>query len=172
MNVTSCSIPANSKVKSYLNHTDYWDSFETNLNKDELDIYNIYLGIFSHPPQWLKRLFTLQEKMATVLSLKSSSAAELNQVDRKLKYKIGDKVGLFTLLSVEENEIILGDDDKHLDFRVSVQRLAQAIPNKVVVTTLVQYNNWFGKVYFFLIRPFHQLGVSISIKNAVKENRI
>jgi hypothetical protein len=42
------------------------------------------------------------------------------ETDKKLSdYKVGDDVGIFTLLSVSQNEIILGDRDKHLDVKVS-----------------------------------------------------
>jgi hypothetical protein len=36
------------------------------------------------------------------------------------QYQVGDQVVIFTLLFISENEIILGDIDKHLTVNVSI----------------------------------------------------
>jgi hypothetical protein len=35
----------------------------------------------------------------------------------------------------------------------------------ITVTTTVIYNNWFGRLYFLLVKPFHRLIVQITLKN-------
>lgn len=77
----------------------------------------------------------------------------------------GQKVGLFRIYSVTAQEVILGEDDRHLDFRVSVllQPLRPAAqeqtePQQVlIVSTVVRYRNVFGRIYFFFVRPVHKL---------------
>ena len=46
--------------------------------------------------------------------------------------------------------------DKHLDFRFSILIRQEDGITKVSLSTIVKINNIFGKVYFFLITPFHR----------------
>jgi hypothetical protein len=81
--------------------------------------------------------------------------------------KVGEKIGMFTIYFISENEVIAGEDDKHLNFRVSILR----IDEEVMVSTFVKYNNSFGKIYMFLIMPFHQMIVIAMMKNYVKNGQ-
>jgi hypothetical protein len=64
---------------------------------------------------------------------------------------------LFTEISRTDDVAFLGDDDRHLDFRVLV-RVRNAGDEKAVdVTTLVRFNRREGRVYFFFVKPFHKL---------------
>lgn len=79
-------------------------------------------------------------------------------------WEIGKKAGLFTLYAKTENELILGDDDKLLNFRVSVfmqPATKESSETIVTVSTLVKLNNWLGKVYFFFVKPLHRMFVPI-----------
>ncbi len=47
------------------------------------------------------------------------------QIDPNKKvsdYQAGDHVGIFTLISNSDNEVLLGDSDKHLNVVVSVHK--------------------------------------------------
>ncbi len=63
-------------------------------------------------------------------------------------FAVGERFGLFKVLDKKEKEIILGEDDKHLDFKVSL--LYVQPENKIYISTGVQYHNFFGRLYFFL----------------------
>lgn len=41
-------------------------------------------------------------------------------------YKVGDRVGLFTVYDITENEVVMGETDKHLDVRISLLNLITA----------------------------------------------
>ncbi|HJV20387.1 MAG TPA: DUF2867 domain-containing protein, partial [Sediminibacterium sp.] len=65
----------------------------------------------------------------------------------------------------------LGEDDKHLNFRVSllINRQSDYCENKkIIISTTVKFNNWFGRLYFLLVRPFHKLIVPIMLKGIIK----
>jgi hypothetical protein len=69
-------------------------------------------------------------------------------------------------------EVILGEDDKHLNFRISLfLQQKQNITNKkdLTISTKVEFNNWFGRLYFFSVRPFHKLIVPTMLKGIIKE---
>ena len=59
--------------------------------------------------------------------------------------------------------------DKHLDAYISVRIDGS---KSVYVNTLVKYNNRLGKVYFFVIRPFHGLVIRSSLKRAIKSAHV
>ena len=39
----------------------------------------------------------------------------------------------------------------------------------LTISTTVEYNNWFGKLYFFPVRPFHKLIVPAMLKGIIKK---
>jgi hypothetical protein len=52
--------------------------------------------------------------------------------------------------------------DTHLNFRVSV--LIDRGKSYIYTTTLVHYNNRWGKLYFFFVKPFHRIIVRSIMK--------
>ena len=90
----------------------------------------------------------------------------------KQSYVAGDKIALFTLFSQSGDELIAGGNDRHLAFKVSVLKVVEPEATKVVLTTIVSPHNLFGRVYLFLILPFHKVGVKTLMRNAVVAGRI
>ncbi len=74
------------------------------------------------------------------------------------------RIYIFRVYEITGNEAILGEDDKHLDFRVSVQRR----PGDIVVTTVVHCHNLLGRAYLALITPFHRLVVKSLLRRAAR----
>jgi hypothetical protein len=60
----------------------------------------------------------------------------------------------------------------YLDFRVSVLKVTVNGTQRVVVTTIVNTHNLFGRVYVWFILPFHRLAVRTLISNAVAAHRV
>ena len=170
--VTQCSMPANCAFSRERTKFYYWDSFEACLNRPELSMSDIYLGILAHPPGWLKWLLVARTKIVSILGIKGPTSAQLNSIEIKKRYVVGEKMALFTLISQDHNEIVAGGDDKHLEFRVSVLKLSEGGVTKIVLTTVVTPHNFFGKAYLFFIVPFHKLGVKTIMSNAVAAKRI
>jgi len=149
-----------------------WDSFEVPLRRTELGVQEIYLGIFAHPPRWLQVLLVIRNAIVSMFGIKGPTTEQLNHIEIKADYAVGEKIALFTLFSRSAHEIIAGGDDKHLDFKVSVLRVIEGGTDRVVLTTVVNVHNLFGKVYLFFIMPFHRLGVRTILSNAVAANRV
>jgi hypothetical protein len=172
LNVRARDIPTGSVFSSDLAKFYWRDAFEARLTRTELSMHELYLGIFVPPPRWLKLLLIIRTKAVSVFGIKGPTAKQLESVERKESYAVGDKIGLFTLFSQDEDEITTGGDDKHLEFRVSVMKVNEGGADKVVLTTLVNPHNLWGKVYLFLIMPFHKLAVRTLMANAVMANRV
>jgi Protein of unknown function (DUF2867) len=75
------------------------------------------------------------------------------------EYVAGERVGIFTLISKTDDEVLLGDDDNHLKVVVSVHMGTR--PNGpepvITVTTVVHVKNWLGRLYMVPVAPAHRV---------------
>ncbi len=79
------------------------------------------------------------------------------------------RVGIFKVYSTGPMEVVLGEDDKHLDFRVSVLCSSGPSPantRHLVLSTVVHCHNRLGRFYILLIAPFHRLVVQSALRRA------
>ena len=161
MQVIKTGIPNSSLYAEYIDSVDYFDAFKMDLKDETLSAELIYKGMFSTVPAWVGDLMKIRNKVVSLFGLKSVKG------DSDLEFKVGNRAGMFHIYFISEHEVIAGEDDRHLNFRVSVLKEG----NKVTVTTLVKYHNWFGKFYMTLIKPFHRWIVQIMMKNYLKKCR-
>jgi hypothetical protein len=73
--------------------------------------------------------------------------------------------GAFDTLARTDDEVLLGTDASHLDFRVSVRRE----PVRVVLSTVVRLHNRRGRAYSALVRPIHPLVVRAMLNRAARK---
>lgn len=79
---------------------------------------------------------------------------------------------LFKVFAHTENEVIMGEDDTHLDFRVSLLLSPQqneSHPRMRTISTTVKFHNRMGRFYFFPVKPFHRLDVPAMMKRIVQQ---
>jgi hypothetical protein len=74
-------------------------------------------------------------------------------------------------LNRTENEVILGEDDRHLNFRISLLKSDTPTPHqkKLTLSTTVEFKNWFGKLYFLPVQPFHSLIVPTMLNGILND---
>ncbi len=161
--VSVSKLPKDSEVLSFITRIDYEDTFAVALKNKDITIEDVYLNVFAHSPRWVNNLLKLRNTIVKLFGIKTN-VGEM----KKESLKIGEKTGIFKIYAIYDNEIIAGEDEKHLDFRISV------LKNEGILTisTLVQYNNWFGRLYFFIVKPFHKVVAKSMMKSAVDNNRI
>jgi len=120
------------------------------------------LAIFSASPPWVSALMATRNALMRPFRVKTDL--------RRLTGPRG-RIGLFPVLEESPAEILLGLDDRHLDFRVAVS-LAAAEPasarRSLTVTTVVHTHNRLGRVYLALILPFHRLIVRSLLARAAR----
>ena len=149
---------------------DYIDSFCTQFQapKVELNSITICRAFFNSSSLWIKKLFYLRNRIVSVFGLKTGKAHGQNSL-KEFNAEIGDRLGFFKLFDKRSNEIILGEDDKHLNFRISLlwETTAPAW-NMITISTAVHYKNRFGKIYFWIIKPFHKIIVVSMLKKVVE----
>jgi hypothetical protein len=172
MSVTRLATPPGSTFLPALASAYYWDSFEAPLRRDDLAMHEIHLALFAHHPRWAKRLLILRGRIVALFGLKATTAADLDAIEIKPAYGVGEKIARFTLFGQSDTEIVTGGDDRHLDFRVSVRKLRAPESSRVVLSTMVSPHNLLGRAYLFVILPFHRCGVRMLLSNAIKAGRL
>ena len=162
MKVKVDTLPETEGIKNILSQIDFTDTFSTTNHVDTIEA--VTKLVFGTMPPWIAFLMKLRNKIVSVFGLKTEMPDDYN-----VKYTVGGYIGFFQIFSIEPNEIILGADDSHLNFRVSVHNNQQKEFN-IQVSTLVQYNNSFGKFYMAIVKPFHHIVVKQMVKQAYKES--
>lgn len=175
MSIIKTTLPTNSMLNTNHKKYDYVDSFQGILRdpKNEFTSIDIGKAFFSSGPRWLGKLFSFRNKLVSLFGLKTSG--DIRDREKQLerfKFEPGERLGLFKVFARTENEVILGEDDKHLNFRVSLfLEKQQSQPNmkRLIISTTVEFNNWFGRLYFLPVQPFHKLIVPTMLKGIIRE---
>jgi len=165
--VTAITVPPSSRIRRELPGADFFDSYEMPLAHDGRSALDIYLKIVAKTPSWINFLMAIRNRIVAVLGLKNlGHLGGLNPVKESSAYRVGDRVGIFSLLSISDDEIILVDSDKHLDVKVSVCKLVQDDHQSVAVTTVVHIHNLLGRIYMLFVAPVHRLIVPATLVRA------
>jgi hypothetical protein len=122
--------------------------------------------IFAHQAPWISSLMTVRDALVAGLGLKTAKHLA------SLEAESGTgRLSIFKIYSTSPTEIVLGEDDKHLDFRLSVLCSGQSSPGAkrhLILSTVVHCHNRLGRLYILLIAPFHRLVVQSSLRSAAR----
>ncbi|WP_454045492.1 DUF2867 domain-containing protein [Chryseobacterium sp. Marseille-Q8038] len=170
MKINKTEFPEKSILSPGKKDFDYMDSFEGELINKELDITTVGKAFFTSSPKWGKKMFTFRNKLVGLFGLKTGAETENNQAEKDFTCEVGERLGLFQVLDKTHNEIVLGEDDRHLDFRISLlfdTCKDFQTQNSLTISTTVKFHNWLGVLYFLPVRPFHRLIVPAILKNMI-----
>ncbi|MET3105206.1 hypothetical protein AAKU67_000954 [Oxalobacteraceae bacterium GrIS 2.11] len=156
--VKMVSVPPNSQISQHLVNANFFDAFQINLKPCKRTALEIYLEVIAKTPSWISFLMALRNRAAPMFGIKNlGSLNNINYTKKPDEYRVGDRVGIFTIHSMTDNEVILTDSDQHLDAKVSVCKMpASQTENVVTVSTVVHVHNLLGHVYMFFVVPFHK----------------
>jgi len=168
-----CDVPEASALQPQLVAIAYFrDSYRASLTSPPPGVVEIFFGIFGHHPRWIKLALVLRNRVAKSCGLAVPAESDILEPPRKETYQVGDIIGPWPIFSVNENELIAGRNNGHLDFRLSILRELEGQSPSVVVSTICVVHNWIGKVYLFFIVPFHRWGVKYIIARALRAGRL
>jgi Protein of unknown function (DUF2867) len=104
---------------------------------------------FGGAPGWINGLLRLRNAVVSRFGLKAGEKSSKPFVE---------KAGIFPVLDEAPHRIVLGLDDKHLDFRLLVDvNDAGGGMQTVTASTLVKTHNRFGRIYLAIVKPFHRV---------------
>lgn len=150
--ISYVDLPVSSRLNEYVSEGDFTDCIFAPNTQFGRSAEQLTKRAFGQMPSWVKRLMQLRNAIVAPFGLKTGDVGtDLDQMPDKLA--VGDKIGVFRICYISGDEVILGEDDKHLDFRISVFKSDLGS----VVSTWVRPHNIFGKTYLTIIMPFHRL---------------
>ena len=163
-------IPRSDQIFIAFGKVNYEDSFCLSLEtKKRFDVDFIILKIIKSLPKWFMFLLNLRNAIASIFGLKTGKIDDVYDNLENLDFKQDQSIGEIFIILKENNLLITELKDKHLDFRFSILIREEDGITKIYLRTIVKLNNILGKIYFFLITPFHRLIISNILKRLSSE---
>lgn len=144
-----------------LDRVDFQDAFSVDVDP----------SLPSDPKWWADRMLSDPPKSVAALM----SARNLAMKPFGLKAGELDESGeseVFKPLDRTDSELLVGTDDRHLNFRGNL--LTESADGRMTVTigTVVKFNNRFGRLYFLPVRPMHaHVIVPMMLRHVAKTTR-
>jgi hypothetical protein len=166
--VRSVALPPDAAVTTLYQSTGLADAYAVRMPPEaSSDPELLARFMFSQPSPWVAGLMRLRDALIACFGIKTSRRMRGTGVTDR-----GGRIGIFKIYSKSVNEIVLGEDDKHLDFRISVLRQIRATASGPVpyltVSTVVHCHNRLGQTYLWLIAPFHRLIARATLRRAAQ----
>jgi hypothetical protein len=174
--VVKVPLPAGSLSNRMLPRVDYADAYRIEVHASAaLGLDDVFMAFFRAAPPWISFLMRVRNRLAGMLGLKTGADEDFPR-SASFRVEKGYSRGLFKVLEKTDREAVVGEDDKHLDFRVSVHLdpLPGSAPYAYALTlsTIVLFHNRIGKLYFAVVKPFHHLIVPAMLRGIAKRLRV
>ena len=161
-------------IEKSLPNNHYCDAYQFSFSGiQKIDTYDLIRYFILCFPWWMKVMLITRELFARIVGLKVANLKAIKKEIRDFKGEVGTGIALFRVIeNNNENEILLGLDDKHLNFRLSVLNTFKEKHHIITYTTKVEIHNRMGKVYSSFVLPVHKLIMrSVLAKVADKVSR-
>ena len=142
--VIKTPLPAASQIWRLFQQGDFIDGYAVRSTLSPQEAAHIGLSM----PGWANALLGLRNAIVKPLGLKTEAA------------DTGDDA-IFPVQYADETEYVIGTDDHHLNFRISLMRFGENIH----MATWVHRNNALGRIYLAAVMPFHIL----IVRNAMRQ---
>jgi hypothetical protein len=161
---TIADIPRDSHVLAAYGSTHLADAYEIRLPANASSDPEVLARFtLSRQSPTLKALVRMRDALVAPFGLKTA---------KQLRGHDPARIQLFRIFEKNATEIVLGEDDKHLDFRLSVMRRVRATEHGdeafLILSTVVHCHNRLGRLYIMLIAPFHRRIVRSMLERAAR----
>lgn len=130
---------------------DFADAYVLNVEGQRLDAMMAARRAVERAPAWTGWLLRLRNILMKPFGLKPGVKAKTGKV-------LVERIGIFPVISKSPRRVVLGLDDKHLDFRLLVDVTDIGGGRQTVTaSTLVKTHNVLGRFYLTCVKPFHRI---------------
>jgi len=151
-------IPKEAQIYQYVEEAYFSDCFSSSIDGESKTAMDVALDLNKATPKWVDYLMALRNKVVSRIGLKDLGVlSNISKEKAANDYQVGDQVGIFTLHHKAVNEVILEDDDKHLNVKVSLYLEPKDGVVKVSISTVVHVYNRLGRFYMFFVGPVHKI---------------
>ena len=151
----SCSVPAGNTLYPALDGAYFAHCAVIHLSHAPVSALQAYRDMAMLVPGWFEALMGVRNRVMRMLGMK-----DLGRIDAAARgddVRAGDKAGIFTVLGNAPNEIVLGDEDRHLRVALSLQLEHQGAATRLYCATVVERPNLLGRLYMLPVDPIHRL---------------
>ena len=135
---------------------DWADCFQVTVPGCDLSAIEAARRALGHFPPWVQMLMTIRDRVVAPFGVKPSTVHSASDMEM---------VGIFPVVSQSADQVVVGFDDRHLDFRAVIDVSHADGGTTVSAMTLVKRKILFGRLYLAAITPFHNLIVSTALAN-------
>jgi hypothetical protein len=165
-------MPSECSLFPELSDTDYFDTYEAPLRRGDLRPDQLYREIMRAAPRWITLLMAVRDSIVQWFNIK-----KVGQLGSEMKSDDsppipGTRIDIFTVRRITDDEIVVGEDDSHLNFSLSLLKFRENGNQKIAFSTVVKVNNPIGKAYLLTILPFHKIIARTMLASAIREGRI
>ena len=172
MQTNNSPLPINSALNVSGQQYDFSDCFSAIFLKDGKDvtIEDVGASFFLSTPTWIKLLLAIRNIIVKPFGLKTNTNIQnKQQLESEFKFEPGQQYGIFKVYSRTQTELIVGANDKHLDFKVSLLlNKTTSGDNVLMISTVVFFHNRLGQLYFLFVKPVHKLIVPSTLKSMIR----
>ena len=140
-------LPATSRLWAKVLPDDFIDGYAVESKLSPREAANIGLAM----PGWADTLLRLRNRIVKPLGLKTESSDSGDGAIFPVEYEGAD-------------ELIIGTDDRHLNFRICIRQEA----DRIHMATWVHRNNALGRAYLMIVTPFHVLIVRDAMRRIAR----
>jgi hypothetical protein len=155
-----CEVPPNSRVVQLLQGASFYDAWRITSARVERSALEHFLAATEKTPRWVNAAMGARNRVVQLFGLKNLGALDnLDRARGARTYNPGDRIGIFTLFEATDDEVLLGDRDKHLNVVLSIHKrlLASGHAVEVTLTTVVHVKNLLGRLYMLPVTPAHRI---------------
>lgn len=161
------SLPINSKIEPFACGSYFYDAWRIKAALPELDPLEQFMRVAKKTPAWIDTLMAMRNRVVSVFGLKDlGKLSDIDESKSAADYQVGQRVGIFTLIDKGNDEVLLGDEDNHLNVVLSVHKriLPESDDVEITVSTVVHIKNWLGRLYMIPVRLAHYVIVRRMVK--------
>ncbi|EKT4097835.1 TPA: DUF2867 domain-containing protein [Stenotrophomonas maltophilia] len=163
--VMSAPPSAGSVLRTQLPGADFVHACHATTRRDGRSALQAYRDMAASIPGWFDGLMALRIHGMRLLGMKHLGS--LRAVHDTDDPAAGQRLGIFTLQSLDDDAIVLEDDDRHLRVQLALQWQGDVLE----VVTVVHTHNAFGRLYMLPVAPVHRLIVPHLLQRQVQAYR-
>ena len=159
--VHAIALPEGSVIHATLPGAHYADAYQTPDPHPDASALQTWLDVVARTPGWTQALMAVRNKLVRLAGLKD--LGQLHDVHGRRpnphdagSYRQGDRVGIFLIRHLGEHEVVMGQDDRHLNVKVSLCKRVVDGQSMVALSTVVHIHNALGQAYMAVVTPFHR----------------
>ncbi len=156
--VRHCAIPESSAFARLPPGWATWsDAWEVPIGRSDATAFDLFTATMGPQPVWLDAALRLRDRIGGLFGIQPVGAfsreTRANPPDRASVAK-GDRLGIFTVLDIDDDELFVGEDDRHLDYRMVFRRDQEG--GRFIVAMMLRTHNLLGRLYMLPVAPVHR----------------